>query len=157
MTSQRQGQNLDREDFLRIVRELFATQQLGVLSTMREDGPYPSLVGFVSSDDLGSLFFATPRATRKHENIRKDPRVALLIDSRTNRAADFKNSVALTAYGTALELEGIERKDAVDAYIQKFPHLDDFVNSPSCGLMKISVSRYSLVRRFQDVVELDMA
>lgn len=156
MTSQSQGQSLDRETFFRIIRDLFTTQQLGVLSTMREDGPYMSLVGFVSSDEPGSLFFSTPRATRKYENIRNDPRVALLIDSRTNRAVDFRDSVALTAYGTARELERVERKDVVEAYIKKFPQLEDFVNSPSCGLIKITVSRYSLVRRFQDVVELDM-
>jgi len=147
---------VEPDAFLATVQRLLSTQPLGVLSTLKDGHPYLSLVGFVASDDSRNLYFATLRATRKHENMRRSPKVALLIDSRTNQAGDFLDAMALTAYGTAREIEGQERAQIETRYVAKFPHLEDFVTSPTCALVRVGVSRYSLVRRFQDVLELDL-
>jgi len=41
-------------------------------------------------------------------------------------------------------------------YLEKHPYLKDFVNSPSCAFLKLTVKTYYLVRRFQNVVEIHM-
>ena len=79
------------------LQDLFASQYLAVLSTHGDGQPYASLVAFVASNDLKALYFATARSTRKFANLTAHPPVAMLIDSRTNRAADFHEAAAATA------------------------------------------------------------
>lgn len=136
------------------LRELFTAQPLAVLSTQNEGQPYASLVAFATSEDLKALFFATTRATRKYANLSSDPRVAMLVDSRSNEVSDFRWAMAVTATGRAEEVEGQEKEKVLRIYLAKHPHLDDFVSSPSCALFKIRVERYYVATRFQNVTEV---
>ena len=139
-----------RED----LKKLFTTQPLAVLSTQNKGQPYASLVAFAASEDLKALFFATTRATRKYANLSSEPRVAMLVDSRSNEVSDFRWAMAVTAMGTAEEMEGPEKEKVLKIYLAKHPHLDDFVSSPSCALLKIRVERYFVATRFQNVIEV---
>lgn len=138
----------------RQIVELLQTQSIGVLGTSQNGHPYTSLVAFAARDDLKEIYFATHRSTRKYANLSRDHRVSLLIDNRTNRDQDFRNAVALTAYGTAEEVKQDQRADLKNFLLAKHPLLKEFVLSPTCALCRISVKRYSLVKRFQDVMEL---
>jgi hypothetical protein len=137
------------------ISRLIATQYLGVLATSAQGHPYTTLVGFASAGHISRLLFATHRATRKYSNIQKDNRISFLIDTRTNRVDDFRDAAALTATGTALELESSRRGPLEEFFLTRHPHLEEFVQSPGCALFEISVHRYTLVQRFQDVMELD--
>jgi len=136
------------------LKGLFASQRLAVLATQNEGQPYNSLVAFTASEDLKQLFFATTRATRKYANLTADSRVAMLIDNRSNEATDFRWAMAITATGKAEEIEGHEREEASKLYLAKHPHLEEFVSSPSCALLRISVDRYYVASRFQKVIEV---
>ena len=75
------------------IQEILNNQYLSVLATNTGNSPYTSLVGFMASQDLKEIYFATFINTRKYHNITKHSQVSLLIDSRTNRGGeDFKNS-----------------------------------------------------------------
>jgi nitroimidazol reductase NimA-like FMN-containing flavoprotein (pyridoxamine 5'-phosphate oxidase superfamily) len=139
------------------LRQLLRAQRLGVLSSHDNGQPHASLVAFAATDDLRRLVFATTRATRKYANLRADARVALIVDNRSNRDADFHEAMAVTAYGRALELSGAERDEYLELYLGKHPHLCEFVSAPTCALVAIAVQRYSMVDRFQHVVELAVA
>lgn len=141
-------------ELLAQIRDLFASQRLGVLATSQQGQPYTSLVAFAFSEDLRQLYFATTRATRKFANLQSDPRVSLLIDSRSNRSDDFREAVAVTALGSAREVTGQERQKLMDAYLVRHPSLEEFLRTPTCALLRIKVRRYALVSRFQNVVEL---
>jgi hypothetical protein len=80
----------------------------------------------------------------------------LLIDNRGNEEKDFSHAVAATALGRAEEVSNAERKSLMEIYLRKHPYLADFVASPSCALLKVSVQRYYVVSRFQNVQELHM-
>ena len=67
------------------LRELFESQNLGVLATHHSGQPYASLVAFYATEDLRHLFFVTPKATRKFENLKADSRVALLQQYQSDR------------------------------------------------------------------------
>jgi hypothetical protein len=62
--------------------------------------------------------------------------------------------MAVTATGRAEEVEGQEIERVLKTYLAKHPHLDDFVSSPSCALLKIRVERYYVATRFQSVIEV---
>ena len=138
------------------VTELVESQLLAVLSTHREGQPYANLVAFTQSEDLSEIYFATGRSTRKFTNIQQDNRVALLIDSRTNQEADFHSAAAVTIIGSIVELEGQQKEEAQRIYLARHPYLKDFVLAPTTALLRVDVSRYILVTRFQEVFELHM-
>lgn len=139
-------------DLKRTIRELLETQPLAVLATQGEAGPHASLVGFAATEDCAQLFFATPRATRKFANLISDARVAFLVDNRTNQEVDFHEGVAATITGRAEELPPEDREDALGIYLARHPFLSEFVASPSCALFRVNVDEYSVVTRFQEVM-----
>jgi nitroimidazol reductase NimA-like FMN-containing flavoprotein (pyridoxamine 5'-phosphate oxidase superfamily) len=140
----------------RLLKDLFSSQPLAVLATQSNGQPYGNLVAFAATEDLKSLLFATVRGTRKFANITTDPRVAMVMDSRTNQRVDFQKAVAATATGIVEEVEGEEKDQLLKLYLLKHPHLKRFVTSRRCALLKVNVNSYVVVRRFQKVVTLSM-
>lgn len=139
---------------LQRMQELFATQRFAVLATAESGQPYLSLMAFAATSDLQYLLVATYRATRKYRNIDADPRVALLVDNRSNQPPNIGQSIAVTALGRAKEVAATEKNHYLEIYLAKHPHLEKFVGSPKCALIKIKVERYFMVSNFQEITEV---
>ena len=133
------------------IKALFDAQPFAVLATHDGEQPYVSLMAFAATDDLKSLFFATERNTRKHTNLVGNPRVALLVDNRSNRVSDTRDAIAVTALGKVRESD---KQQHLSAFLKKHPHLEAFVELPSCALVEMKVSRYVVVEGLQDAREL---
>jgi len=138
----------------KFLKDLFSSQRLAVLATQSKRQPYGNLVAFMATDDLKHLLFATTRATRKYANISRNPRIAMVVDNRSNQEADFHQAAAVTATGVVKEVEGEEKKPLLRLYLSKHPYLKDFVSSPTCALLRMNVETYYVVRQFQNVMEL---
>jgi nitroimidazol reductase NimA-like FMN-containing flavoprotein (pyridoxamine 5'-phosphate oxidase superfamily) len=136
------------------LEELLESQKLAVLATHNQGQPYGSLVSFAATKDLKQILFATTRSTRKYANLKKDTRVALVIDSRENTEKDLHKAMAVTVTGKAEETGSGEEEVYSSIYLEKHPYLKDFVESPTCALLRVRVDTYYLVRRFQEVTEL---
>ena len=145
------------QEFEERLRDLLDSQSLGVVATQSEGQPYASLVAFVASEDLKRIYFVTPKATRKFGYLSKDRRVAILINNSTNQTEDFHRAISVTAVGSAAEVSGAEREQALKPYLAKHPHLEDFARSPSCAMVRIALRSYYMVRNFQNVTELHLA
>ena len=128
---------------------LVSGQRLAVLATSGAAGPYLSLVAFAASADRRAFYFATPRNTRKWQNLEGESRVALLLDDRPNGQADFSRSAAVTITGTARELTGDERDAALELYKARHPGLAEFARSPGSAFLKVTVSDLYLADGFK--------
>ena len=137
------------------VRTLLASQRFAALSTQEKDHPYMNLVAFAETSDLRTILFATTRATRKYGNIASKSGVALLADNRFNEVADIREAVALTVIGSACEVSGSLRDQLDRVYLEKQPHMKEFLSSPSTALIMVDVESYILVSRFQNVTILN--
>jgi hypothetical protein len=146
----------DTPELLSVIRGLLESQKLAVLATQNHGQPYSNLIAIAATADLKYLLFATTRATRKYANLMADPRVALLVDNRQNDIADFVEAAALTALGKAWESQGVERQRFLEVYLAKHPNLQEFVAAPTCALLRVKVDKYIVVRRFQDVQEIQI-
>ena len=144
------------EQFRKRLVELFHSQNLATLSTHHAGQPYASLVAFVASDDLNQIFFATPKTTRKYANIVADGRVAVMVNSSMNQTSDFHRAISVTAVGKAKDVIGKDKKRILGQYLAKHPYLEDFVKSPTCALVQVSVDSYYMVKNFQNVTELHL-
>ena len=129
-------------EIIQEVKNLCGSQQLCVLATQSEGQPYSNLVAFAETDELRSLIFMTNRNTRKYANAMSNDKVAMMIDSRTNRPSDFNTALAVTALGTIEEVAGFEHDCIVQMYLSKHPYLKEFANMPDQALMRVKVSEY---------------
>jgi nitroimidazol reductase NimA-like FMN-containing flavoprotein (pyridoxamine 5'-phosphate oxidase superfamily) len=145
---------LTNEGLLQMLQEFFASQRSAVLATTENGQPYLSLMAFAATSDLQYLLVATYRVTRKYRNIEADPRVALLVDNRSNQPSDTEQSMAVTALGRAKEVEATEKNQFLRIYLAKHPHLEKFVSSPECALIEVKVERYFVVNNFQEIREV---
>lgn len=132
---------------------LLGSQQLAVLSTQRDGQPYSSLMAYAFTPELTNIVVATGKSTRKHQNLMQESRVSLLIDNRSNTENDFHAAMAVTVIGKAQLVEQSERAEYEKIYLQRHPYLQTFLASPTTSFVKIAVSHYILVSRFQDVLE----
>lgn len=147
------GAKEERESFSRELRSLLESQALAVLATQGDVFPYVNLVAFAPDPDLKFLLFSTTRSTRKFANVSKNPAVSVLVDNRKNTLADFRDAMAATALGRVEEIREPERLEMERIYLEKHPHMVDFLRSPTNAFLKIRVEKYIVVSRFQHVVE----
>ncbi|MGM0599393.1 MAG: pyridoxamine 5'-phosphate oxidase family protein [Candidatus Rifleibacteriota bacterium] len=156
-TSNKNTLNFETATTEEIIRFLLFQQKTGILATIDNDKPYTSVVGFATTPDIKELYFGTPEATLKYQNILSNPNVAMLIDNRQNLGSDFSNAAALTVMGTVKKSGEEEINKGRNLLIKRHPELKTFLNSPTCRIVKIMVSKYSLVLRFQEVSELEIS
>jgi hypothetical protein len=86
-----------------------------------------------------------------------DARVAILLDNRCDQAPGSPDAMALTIIGMAREVPPRHAGRLTQLYLNRHPHLSDFLQDPDCALVEVQVQKYRLVRQFQDVSELDIA
>jgi hypothetical protein len=81
-------------------------------SVSAQAGPQAAVVGFVVSD-AGELFFDTLSSTRKCRNLRRDPRIALVVGWDDDRTVQYE--------GIADEPTGDELTRLKELYFATFP------------------------------------
>jgi general stress protein 26 len=143
---------MENNELVDNLKALFNEQKLGVIATpMDIDGPpYINLIAFAHTPNLKELIFATNRDTKKFANIKNNPKISMLVDNRGNRPSDFKDAVAVSVFGFAEEIQN-DFDEYLDIYLNKHPYLADFARDPKCALLKIRVSEYYYVSKFQNV------
>jgi len=133
------------------IKNLFNSQRFAVLATLEEMRPYLNLVAFSEMDDLKVILFATTRATRKYSNILSKSGAAMLVDNRSNEVADLRQAIAVTIVGTGAEVHEDERGPCEQHYLEKHPHMKEFLALPTTALISIDVETYYVVTQFQNV------
>ena len=142
----------ERPDIVNDVRKLVMQQSFCVLCTQGQNQPYGSLIAYASTEDLKTVFFSTPVATRKFKLLSDCSRVALLIDSRCQYPDDMKRIEAVTITGRATRIEaGRDFEKGLALLKERHPYLESFLKSDSTALFRIDVIRYFHVARFQEV------
>ena len=64
------------------IQRALAASRFAALATQEDGQPHTSLMAFTPLDGIKQLIIATYRATLKYRSLRKDGRVAVLIDGR---------------------------------------------------------------------------
>ena len=138
------------------LKKLFRSQKLGVLATQQKKNPYTNLIAFSSSDDMRQIVFATAKTTRKFENMISNSNVSFFIDNRSNKAADFRKAMGVTAVGSVRQIRKNKNSTMMKCYLQKHPQLASFLDSKSCAFLCIDVKSIYIVERFQNVIEVHL-
>lgn len=140
-----------------LAEALLTNQRFAALATQGGDVPYTSLVAFAVTPDLRRVVFPTRAGTRKFANLESNPRVALLVDNRSNSADDYQNAAALTVIGSVRTECGPEADEGRRLLLARHPSLADFLAAPDGRIATVAVAEYLLVTHFEAVVRLEPA
>lgn len=133
------------------VRNLLLGQELCVLATVFVDIPHTSLMGYTASPDCRRLYMATEADTKKVANIRRNPNVAVLVDSR-QQALDQGQGLSLTVKGLCRVLtEGPERDFAL-AELGRRDYLDSLFKKGEVSVLEVRAVSFHLVRETGDAL-----
>ncbi len=146
----------DTTELRRTIRHLLSSERLAVLATQCDGQPYTSLVTVAATDDLRRVLFPTLRSSTKYTHLTADARVAILLDNRCAEAPGSDDAVALTVIGSAAQVSSQDAERLTQLYLNRHPHLADFLRNPDCALVEVQVQQFRLVRKLQDVSELDV-
>lgn len=140
-----------------LVESLFREQTFAALATQTADAPYASLVAFAVTPDLRRLVFPTRAGSRKGANLNVNPRVALLVDNRTNSDRDYHDATAVTVIGSAGFACGAEADGLRKLLLERHPRMAGFLAESDCLIAVVEVTGYLVVTRFETVTKLDPA
>jgi len=133
------------------IRRVLERNRLAVLATQRNGQPHASLIAFTPLEGLRFLAFATYRDTLKYDSIRKDRRVAILIEDREGDARRSGRRLVLTAAGEAIETPEEERQAHIATHLARHPDLEWFLSSPDCEFVRVAVHAYQVVSDIDEV------
>lgn len=133
------------------VEDALRASRLAVLATERDGQPHPSLIAITPVGGFRQLIFVTYRNTRKFENLVHNSKVAVLIQGEDLCISGRQSSYALTAFGTAQEIQTSEHEEALQTHLERHPDLENFMKKKDFALILITVDAYQVVRDIDNV------
>jgi nitroimidazol reductase NimA-like FMN-containing flavoprotein (pyridoxamine 5'-phosphate oxidase superfamily) len=123
------------------IKSLIRRKSSCVLATTDRETPHCSLMAYIISENAERLFLVTPRNTRKYRNIKRNPHVSLLIDTRGEQTR--VNTQALTVTGTCYILEDDEEIQTVmEAFSRNHSHLNDFISRGDIAFLRVEFDSF---------------
>lgn len=111
-----------------------------VLSTCRDNLPNSSLMQYICNESGTEIYMLALKASSKCVNIRTNPNVSLLVDTRSGSLAGGNGIKALTAYGLA---EIVEDEEAMQKLKERLvainPGLAAISASPDACVIKVKI------------------
>ena len=134
---------------LKKINTLLKEKDICVLSTVSgNSNPHCSLMAYVTDKECHKIYMLTSRATKKFINLKQNPNVSLLIDS---RGRPLQDAQALTVRGLFEPMYNKDKRAAAEAILlEKHPHLKDFMDDPETEAICIKVQSYLLLNGLTD-------
>ena len=130
------------------MNEILQTQGLCVLATTSGDEPHCSLMAYDTDSSCRNIYLITHQNTKKHRNLKENPRVSLLVDTRVSDKETASDQVqALTVRGSVVAMAADEQVEVVrERFLERHRHLTAFAQHPDAVLMKVRIESLQLLR-----------
>jgi nitroimidazol reductase NimA-like FMN-containing flavoprotein (pyridoxamine 5'-phosphate oxidase superfamily) len=136
------------------VKEMLLDNSLCVLCTVSKDLPYCSLMTYILSDDLKTLYMVTDRKSRKFKNLLGNSVVSLLVDNRQKLVFPSDETVAsVTFEGVLKHLDPLETEIMRIQLVKKHEELKNILNNPDCVIFGIELKSFLLLNGPVDSVQ----
>lgn len=139
------------------VKELLQDNALCVLCTAGEGIPHCSLMTYVLSEDLKTVYMVTFRDSRKYRNLLENSTVSLLIDNRQRLAFSSEEPVAsITFEGIHKQLNPVEGERARLHFADRHVELNEILKNPDCVIFGIELKTFLLLNGPVDSLQGDL-
>ncbi len=129
------------------MKALFREKDICVLATVSDNRPHCSLMAYVANDACTEIYMVTFKDTRKYRNLRENPWVSLLIDTREeDRGLRRPQAKALTVTGVFEQIgdDGM-RRQIREALMRKHAQLEGFADHPDAEVFSIRIHSFLLL------------
>ena len=129
------------ENYREKARALIREQDLCVLATASGNRPHCSLMAYASNASCTEIYMVTLKDSRKYQNMRENPAVSLLVDTRQDTSTSgYTETVALTLTGRFQPIiEDTERERVREELSRRHPGLKDLFEDPGGIPVKIVI------------------
>ncbi len=134
------------------MKDIVKANDLCVLATVSEGKPHCSLMTYITDDECSEIFMVSHRQTKKFGNLASNPIVSLLIDTREEKRGQRRIDIkALTVAGEFQTIRDQAKRSLVRAkFLEKHPHLIDFLNDPGAEIFSIRIKSFQLLDGVKD-------
>lgn len=135
------------EDMKNIIR----MEEMCVLATAAGDIPHCSLMAYITAEDCSKIYMITHKKTKKFKNLKNNPIVSLLIDTRFSAAESRSRVKALTINGsvTVIKDEGAAA-ELREKFITRHSHLSEFAEHEDAVVVELTIQSLQLLRGATD-------
>lgn len=117
-----------------------------VLATATDNQPHTSLMSYLSSEDCRTLHLLSSRSSKKYANCLRNPRVSVLIDTRTGNAENREADCALTIEASCVfDLPAVERTRLKTEMARRLPHLSALAAHPDSDILTLRARTFLLL------------
>ncbi len=143
---------------LETIRTLIHEKDTCVLATCEGGLPHTSLMAYVASEDAFNFYFLSRMNTRKVRNLRSNPEVSLLIDTRDEHQADLRHkSMALTVTGTySPPRDRAELLELKKMFVSRHPPLAEFADYGDTTVLKVKARSFLLLVGVEEQHYIDL-
>jgi nitroimidazol reductase NimA-like FMN-containing flavoprotein (pyridoxamine 5'-phosphate oxidase superfamily) len=136
------------------VKELLTDNSLCVLCTASDDLPYCSLMTYMLSADLKTVYMVTVRESRKYKNLMANKSVSLLVDNRQRLVFPSDETIAsVTFKGVIKHLDPVESQVASIQLAERHAELKEILQSPDSVIFGIELKTFLLLNGPIDSVQ----
>jgi nitroimidazol reductase NimA-like FMN-containing flavoprotein (pyridoxamine 5'-phosphate oxidase superfamily) len=128
------------------MKALLKENSMCVLASSSGDRPHCSLMAYVTDEEAKALYLVSLKTSRKSRNVRANPHVSLLVDTRADARGDSGSILALTVTGVCSVVADGDEKDLIlHRIVQAHPHLHSLAYHPDADVMTIKVQSLLLL------------
>ena len=127
------------------IKAILGENSLCVLATCSENRPHCSLMAYIYDIQKNILYMMTLKTTQKYRNIRHNPQVSVLVDTRSHPFGS-DNIQALTVSGYCSLISDTQiRSDILSQMVDRHPHLQDLSNHADIEVLAIHSTAFLLM------------
>lgn len=128
------------------IKALIRGNDVCVLATVWGMEPHCSLMSYVTDDDCCEIYMVTRKNTKKYRNLKENPSVSLLIDSREVDQGNRARAKALTVTGVVQRTaEEGKKADILKRLLIHHPQLQDLANQPDAEVIMVKAKAFQLL------------
>jgi nitroimidazol reductase NimA-like FMN-containing flavoprotein (pyridoxamine 5'-phosphate oxidase superfamily) len=134
------------------MKDLVRSQNVCVLATVSGDQPHCSLMSYATDADCREMYMVTFKKTKKYRNLKDNPAVSLLIDTRKEDRGEKQHEVrALTVNGLFEDVKDQKKRDMIRALLlERHPHLDVLVEDPDAEFFTVRIKTMQMLEGVMD-------
>lgn len=134
------------------MKELVKEKNICVLSTVSDNKPHCSLMVYAADSECREFYMVTSRETQKFRNLKNNPNVSLLIDTREELwGPDRDRASALTVSGRIEEVrDSKKQKHLSRLLLDRHPHLEEFFERDDTAILCVKAESFLLLRGLRE-------
>jgi nitroimidazol reductase NimA-like FMN-containing flavoprotein (pyridoxamine 5'-phosphate oxidase superfamily) len=134
------------------MKELVRSQSICVLATVSGDQPHCSLMSYAVDNECREMYMVTFKKTKKYRNLKDNPAVSLLIDTREEDQGEKRHQArALTVNGLFEEVNDQGKRDMIRALLLKrHPHLNVLAEAADAEFFIVRIKSLQLLEGVEE-------